>query len=772
MVNLTNLLKRLKMKNIYNLPEDFDWKFYLEYYEDLKNAGLKTENDAKTHYLNYGQYENRKCYNSLKEIEYNRVNIYDITISGEIKEEDGLGKNTKSLGGICSNTDIRYNILETIKSYEKKLKSIEFKNNQNEIGKIHISTNFPFEIPPKKNNLNFIYSMYEATEIHNIWVESINKYYDGVLVPDEWVSNVYKNSGVKKPIYVIPPYINYENVEKTKRNLGNEDKFVFGINAYFELRKNNKEVIDAFLNCFKDNEKVILKVHGKGGFYYDEFKKTYKDNTNIEITTGILSEQDLGLWYESIDCFVLCSSGEGFSLTPRESAIREIPTIITNWSAHKTLVKTDGYLSVECKKLKPAYQRGLFDEYIGFNVDVDTNEIRLALLEMYKNYDLYKTKILKAKEWILQNENLDFITKKFLDFYEFEKNKKRFGVITTWNTPCGVADYSKFMCENLGDYKILSNKNEIILDEKKEYNVFRCFNAKETLYELRLTILKENITHLIINYHVILFSNTELINLINFLELNKINTVIILHNSSTLNDDVIENFKKIKTVFVHTKREFEDIKTKIDNCKVFNHPIKIFQRKNLDINLPKNKKIISCFGFLFRHKGIIELVKAFVYIHKKDKNTHLLLLNSIHPHYGESNYKPILDEINNILIENNLTNHVSVNNERLEGDVIQTYLSESNCVVYLYGETTESSSAAVRTGLASGVPVICSKNRIFDDVSDYVFFVSNDNSEKTADEILQILKNKKELEEKKIKQEKWINENSWENNIKIILENI
>jgi hypothetical protein len=26
------------------LPKNFDWEFYLDYYEDLRNAGLKTEN--------------------------------------------------------------------------------------------------------------------------------------------------------------------------------------------------------------------------------------------------------------------------------------------------------------------------------------------------------------------------------------------------------------------------------------------------------------------------------------------------------------------------------------------------------------------------------------------------------------------------------------------------------------------------------------------------------------------------------------------------------
>lgn len=41
------------------LPKDFDWKYYLEYYEDLVKDGICTEKGAKNHYLTYGQYEDR-----------------------------------------------------------------------------------------------------------------------------------------------------------------------------------------------------------------------------------------------------------------------------------------------------------------------------------------------------------------------------------------------------------------------------------------------------------------------------------------------------------------------------------------------------------------------------------------------------------------------------------------------------------------------------------------------------------------------------------------
>ncbi len=41
------------------VPEGFDWKFYLDYYPDLRSAGLQTEQDAADHYLFHGFFERR-----------------------------------------------------------------------------------------------------------------------------------------------------------------------------------------------------------------------------------------------------------------------------------------------------------------------------------------------------------------------------------------------------------------------------------------------------------------------------------------------------------------------------------------------------------------------------------------------------------------------------------------------------------------------------------------------------------------------------------------
>ena len=96
------------MKNV--LPENFDWKFYLGYYEDLRNAGLKTEEQAKRHYLNNGQFEDRLFYDyNNYEIEIDKFFVYDedidVTLSGNIDLNEGLGKIINTFKKIISRTN-------------------------------------------------------------------------------------------------------------------------------------------------------------------------------------------------------------------------------------------------------------------------------------------------------------------------------------------------------------------------------------------------------------------------------------------------------------------------------------------------------------------------------------------------------------------------------------------------------------------------------------------------------------------------------------------
>jgi hypothetical protein len=68
----------------FDLPQSFDWEFYCTYNQDIMNAGINTENDAKNHYLTHGFLENR-LYTSKIPPDFNWINY--------IKNYNDLRKN-------------------------------------------------------------------------------------------------------------------------------------------------------------------------------------------------------------------------------------------------------------------------------------------------------------------------------------------------------------------------------------------------------------------------------------------------------------------------------------------------------------------------------------------------------------------------------------------------------------------------------------------------------------------------------------------------------
>jgi hypothetical protein len=756
-----------------SLPEDFDWKFYLEYYEDLRNAGLRTKEDAEGHYLNHGQYENRLYfdYNNYK-FETDDLFVYDdtidLTFSGHIDLNDGLGKIIDAFKKLISKTRLECNIIDTYKNHSitKVINTIPKNSDDNKIGRVNINFNFPTEIPPKVNNLNYIYSMYESDKIHDEWTKNINKYYDGVIVPDEWVKEVYENSGVLKPIYVIPIPIDLDEIKvhKNKKN----DVFTFGINSYYENRKNHSGVIESFVNLYGNDTKYKLKVRGRGGYTYENLYKKYKDYSNVIIEMFELNNKEICKWYEDIDCYILASEGEGYSLTPREAILNNIPTILSDCSSHKTLIKTGGVLGVDVSGKKPSFKKGLFNDYVGNDYIIDNENIKKSIVEMVNNYDYYLSSVTKTKEWIIKYETIDYLSVVFEDFLKEELSKKRYGIISTWNTSCGISDYTKYMTDYLIDFKIFSNEFPLIMEQEQESVVNRCFARHLGVGKLINEIEKENITHLIINYHDLFFDDYNLKKLCKFLNEKNIKTVIIPHNSTTIKEETFIEIGKLNGILVHTKKEYDKIKKMVDNCYHFEHPIK--KHELIDVNFEKSKnKLISSFGFLYEDKKIESLIDIFYELYKKDNSIELLLLNAIQKIYPEEKTNKIIEKINKSIRDYGIGDNVVVINEYLPMNQLVSLLSKSDFIIFLRNSTTESSSASVRTGLSCGAPVICEENPIYDDVSDYVHFIKNDNTEKMVESILAIMNDENLITNKLTNQKNWINENTWEKGMNKIL---
>lgn len=251
------------------------------------------------------------------------------------------------------------------------------------------------------SKIKIAYSMLESTRIPVSWVKTINRDFDAIAVPDQFLVKVYEDSGVNVPIFTVPIGMYLKDFltfpVKSKKN----KIFTFGVAATFIDRKNNSKLLSAFIEEFGNNSNFLLKIHGRGGDspkYLEEIVKKLNIK-NVKITQGAIAQDKYVDFLRSIDCYVYISKGEGFSLTPREAMALGIPCIITNNTAQTTICNS-GLVEVVPSNIKEPFN--LRGEFAGYCFDCQISAVRAALKKVYNNYQKYLSKSSLARKWAKQ----------------------------------------------------------------------------------------------------------------------------------------------------------------------------------------------------------------------------------------------------------------------------------------------------------------------------------------------------------------------------------
>lgn len=335
----------------------------------------------------------------------------DVNIVGFLKFANGLGRVTTTWVDILSN-DFNVKFVESRPGFfnyqdipHKVIKISQNKKLQAS-NNVSIMTDVPW-LPSKylyKNIPNSLikiaYSMCESTKIPAQWVTIFNNEMDAIIVPDEFLIDVYKNSGVEIPIFVIPIALYLEDFLKRPLKKSTNKPFVFGVSAALSKNKNIELLIEAFHSEFCNNKNIILKIHSPWINYKQALisKINSLNVKNVELHIGELNWVNYINFMQSIDCYVLLSKGEGFSITPREAMSLGIPCILSNNSAQKTICNTNLVLPVN-SNIKQISDQEFYGTDVGFNFNCDIKDVKIALRCMYKNYNSYLKDSKKRRFW-------------------------------------------------------------------------------------------------------------------------------------------------------------------------------------------------------------------------------------------------------------------------------------------------------------------------------------------------------------------------------------
>ena len=136
------------------------------------------------------------------------------------------------------------------------------------------------------------------------------------------------------------------------------------------------------------------------------------------------------------------------------------------------------------------------------------------------------------------------------------------------------------------------------------------------------------------------------------------------------------------------------------------------------------------------------------------------MVNAIYPHQISSDLALRCEEL---IRKYNLEGSVKMVNDYLSDVESMQFLSVADMIVYPYQQTNESSSAAIRHGLASNNPVFCTQLSIFNDVSQCVNWIKGFKAADICNAVMAFLNDvdKTSTMKSKSEQERWIKKHEW-----------
>lgn len=626
---------------------------------------------------------------------------------------------------------------------------------------------------------------WEESKFPQEYVNSFNEDLTMILSMSDYVKNVLRNSGVKVPIVTTGVVV--EDILQVK-----SDSFSFPLpdgskllhvsscfprkgadillKAYDSL--DTAQDISLIIKTFPNQHNEVLNHLADLGYtkkeQFEEDVTLYtKNNKKILYINKYIPQSQIRYLYENTDAIIAPSFGEGFGLPMAEAMLLELPVITTAFGGQSDFCTEENSWLID------------------FDFDFATSHVssQNSLWQIPKENSLKKhieqifilpknmiqQKTQKAKKDILTKYSSKQVANNIYRSINKPKSKRKSSIalFSTYNTRCGIALYSKYLISSFKkDVIIFANKTEDELIEKDLPNTYRCWNLRgglPSISSLEEQLIKHHITEFIIQYNFSFLALEQLQELIKLCNLYEISTHLFIHSTKDVKDPTyIDSFstitkalKKVTQIYVHTLDDMNYLKDFgiYKNTTLFSHGINT-DIKKIENSIKNEIPILATFGFLLPQKGVFELIDVAQELHTRGIKVKLLLLTSIHPAQISSDLKEkLLQKIKNSPIKK----YITLDTNYLEEQEIINRLSKTDKILFLYKNTQESSSAAVRMGLLAQKEIITTPSKIFDDVKSVVTQTKNDKISSIVETVINSLDRK--FDNTKLKE--FLDDNSW-----------
>ena len=607
---------------------------------------------------------------------------------------------------------------------------------------------YPPRVRDARGDLNTGYFFWEESSFPAAYVCDFNLSLDFLLAPSRFVADVWRSSGVGVPIHYVGA--GADHVEEHAAEPLPDGVSIPGGLRFLHVsscfpRKGPDVLLRAWGRAFAGRSDVHLVIktfanpHNEVPGLLEQLRDSQPDYPPVTLLMGDYSPGQLRTLYESSHAYVAPSRGEGFGLPMAEAMLHGIPVIATGWGGHADFCTETTSYPIRYH-LNPSSSH-VAEEGTSLWAEPDEDHLVELLRAVADGSDeAMPGKVERARQLIRSEYTWDAVAARVLAAEmsvrgaagrDFQDEPLRLGWASTWNEQCGIATYSGYLLEHLPagefDLKVYGRAGS----SKQDGNVALANHWRDasepSMSQLVEAMLADEIEVAVFQFNFGFFNVRALGEAIRMLEQNGVKVVVALHSTrdvdkpdfkASLRD--AEGLGDATRILVHS---LEDLNRLVDmglGQRAVLFPHGAMDGPTLDKSCTRHRlriqddvKIIASYGFMLPHKGLPELVEAFVQVLKKHPDAYLFMVNSLFPD-GVSH--ALLEQLSSMLINSGIRDRVRLFTDFLPEDTSIALLQAADVIVFPYQETAESASGAVRFGLAAHRPVACTPLGIFSDL--------------------------------------------------------
>jgi glycosyltransferase involved in cell wall biosynthesis len=511
----------------------------------------------------------------------------------------------------------------------------------------------------------FVNTMWESNRLPGTWAEALN-HARAVIVPTRFVAHTCRSSGVTTPVVVVPEGIDptvYHYLERPER-AGLTTLMVGPVVD----RKNAQLGIDAWKCAFGADPHVRLII--KTSYGYANYTP---DDPRIEYVDQREEQRGIAHWYARADV-LLALGNEGFGLPLVEAMATGLPAVALNSEGQRDVCQDcpEGVLAVPAVRW-PSYTWA--GQECGTRGEPSVADIAERLQWVDEHRGEARAIGRAASTWAIENRDVWRKAPRVLEVMEQyvhpPRPLRRLETVWTpsWQTECGISEYTQHLVSSMPSTRVVSRVTDLagvaLLHVQHHPDLVQQSHLEEQLTRARSARVP----------------------------------VVVTEHAITSQRHAWEG--STSAIVSLTASGAEMLARKCPATKIEHIP------PGCPTWFPRRKrtrgKTIGTYGFMGRHKGYLRLVDALKSIPGSD----LLIYSYVKYPYMRARWEAAIEGQPVRWIED----------YRAEADVAHDLAAEADVLVFWYDEARYvSASIAVRTGLASGVPVLTSPTRWFQDV--------------------------------------------------------